>query len=133
MEPKKIILFDSFHDCDINNIDVYSSTDALTKALEFDSFSGGELAFFEDGERAALSVQTGRVHRDLLGREHELDDFKFIEAKQTGDYSLKEKFFDFLRRVVAMHSVAGTDVGLTSLVDRLILIVSSEPDLGAKI
>jgi hypothetical protein len=116
---KKALLFDQGDV--LGEIHILSSPEAISSFLEFDSYSGEELAFLEDGERLDLVVKYGRQYKDIFGRERFLPDFKYIEAIKTGDFSQSETFkkmiIDFLLgRGVELNSVSA----IKSLVDILV-------------
>ena len=104
-------------------IHILPSSEAISSFLEFDSYSGEELAFLEDGERLDLIVRSGREYKDIFGRKKFLPDFKYIEAVRTGDFSQ----LDILKKMIVNFLISrGVEVNYYSTIEGLVSILTSE-------
>lgn len=104
---KRALLLDSSNQIDAYDFQIHilPSLAEISGFLEYESFSGDELAFLEDGEEIMLSVKHGREYKDIFGRKKVLSDFKYIEASRTGDFSRSDTLKTIVKTFLARRGV----------------------------
>ncbi|NOU02911.1 MAG: hypothetical protein HOO94_04600 [Novosphingobium sp.] len=106
-----------------DEIHILPSSEAISSFFEFDSYSGEELAFLEDGERLDLIVRFDREYKEIWGRKKFIPDFKYSEAVKTGDFSQSDRL---VKMIFSFLIGRGYSVNRDSTIEDLVSILTSE-------
>jgi hypothetical protein len=109
---ERVVMFD--HD----DIYIFSSAQNLCAYIEFQSFSGNEEAYLENGSILKLFIDKGGYVKPLIGRKKWVDDFLYVNFEITDDFSFMEEIRNRLQKFLINSEIAnGKDATLSELFD----------------